>query len=40
MEVLPDYHSATEIAILLTAAAASSIFSVAPSGLNPEERVV
>ena len=29
-------HSATDIAILLTATAASNIFSVAPSGLNPE----
>ena len=33
-------HSATDIAILLTATAASNIFSVAPSGLNPEESVV
>mgnify|MGYP004237738335 CR=1 FL=1 len=30
-------QSATEIASLLTATAASSIFSAAPSGLKPEE---
>ncbi len=33
-------HSATDIASLLTATAASSIFSAAPSGLKPEERDV